>query len=260
MPVEPQYVNPDLQPADPPSVHLFPDYQPSHRGSRHPIRHTLWAGWLAFTLALLLLWAHPDGWPPVYWTLAGLSFGLCLLIKGCLALGPLEGVTTPPPTHRSRAITRLAASRDHWFPMLLFTLQTAFLFLNTAILWVTLPRLGLPMHPLVSIGLFSMLVLVALRRLLAEWARRGHPTVRPAAMDVLQYLTTIVVSLLLALALSHAVSPFGHPITGDTTLPLVFIWVVASFVILVSMVLIVDRISGRKRRPGPRPHGRIKPS
>jgi len=240
MPIEPVYNRPDLNPERPHQSLLFPDYMPSHRSSKDVIQHTLYVGWLSFILALLLLWAHPEAWPPVYWSLAGLSLGIVLILRGLLKLSE--------PPHATPLAQKATITRDAWFPLTLFVAQTAFMFIIASILWVTMPKLGAAPHLLVTIGLYVMLALISIRRLMAEWVRRKFPGMRSPAQDVLQYSTTFVVTILVALAITHAISPFGHPITGDNSLQIVVIWVIATFVMLACLILIIDRLFSRRNR------------
>ncbi len=221
-------------------VPLFPQYRPSERHSVEIIRYTRQAGWLTVVLAALLLWAQPERTPPGYWVIMGTALGGLMILRG--ALGMRDG-----GKHRTHLATRMAGSLDHWFPYLLFAAQTLYLFLLISLMWFTLPSLGVYLHPLLHVGLFGLLILITLRRLIAEWARHKNASVRLPVQDALQYSTTIIFTLLIAIALTHAVSPFGHPITGDNTMPIVIIWVIASFVILCCIILFIDRFSKRQR-------------
>lgn len=222
-------------------ISLFPQYRPSERHAAQMIKYTLQAGWLTAILAAVLLWAQPDKSPPGYWVILGTALGGLMILRGAL---DLRAATK----HRTQLATRLTASVDHWFPLLLFSAQTVYMFLLVALMWFTLPSLGVYLHPLLHVGLFSLLTLIAIRRLIAEWARHKGPSIRLPVQDGLQYTTATIVTLLVAIALTHAISPFGHPITGDNSLPIVIIWVIASLVILCCIILFVDRIFSKRRR------------
>lgn len=225
--------------ADKKPAPLFPQYQPSARHAAQAIRNTQQAGWLTVALAALMLWAQPEGYPPGYWVVMGTALGASLILLGALELRH-EG------THRTRLATSMSANLEQWFPYLLFGLQTLFMFLIVAVMWFTLPSLGVPLHPLLHTGLFIFLALITVRRFISEWAQHKNVSVRLPVQDALQAFTIIIVALLVAIALTHAVSPFGHPITGDNTILVVLIWVVAGFVILCGLALFADKIFKRK--------------
>ncbi len=220
---------------------LFPHYSPSDRHSVEPIKYVRQAGWLTIVLTALFMWAEFGNAPPVYWSIMGVAFGALILLRGALELRQSD-------QQRFRWSQQLARSLDRWFPYLLFTLQTLFMFLLVAVLWFILPVLGVYLHPALHIGMFSLLVLIAIRRLIGEWARHKGAEIRLPVQDALQYVTTIIVTLLVAIALTHAISPFGHPITGDNTMPIVIIWVIASFVILCCIILFIDRLFVKRQR------------
>lgn len=220
---------------------LFPHYQPSHRLSGEPIRHTLQAGWVTCVLAAALLWAFWGETIPGYWTLLGIAAGTLMIVKGALELPQAS-------PHRLRVAVRLSDSQDIWFPYLLFGAQTVYMVCLVALLWFALPALGVALNPYLHIGLFAVLALVTVRRLISEWAKHKALTERLPIQEVLQLSTVIIMTLLIAVAATHAISPFGHPITGDNTMPIVFIWIIAIFVILCCLILLIDRFTGRKRR------------
>ena len=219
---------------------LFPQYRPSERHAAEVIRYVRQAGWLTVLLAALLLWARTEKTPPGYWVVMGTALGALMVLRGALALHTSGH-------HRTRLADRLSQSREQWFPYLLFGTQTLFLYLLVSVLWFTLPALGVNLHFILHIGLYVLLTLITVRRLIAEWARHKVAVVRLPVQDGLQYTTTVIVTLLVAVAMSHAVSPFGHPITGDNSMPIVIIWVIASLIILCCIILLIDRLFGRRR-------------
>jgi hypothetical protein len=132
--------------------------------------------------------------------------------------------------------------------MLLFSTQTLFMFLIVSVLWFSIVALGLTVHLWIHINLYVLLTLVTIRRLLSEWASTQESYIRTPVQDGLQFLTGIVITLLLATALTHFFAPFGHPVTGDNSMPLIFVWVIAVVIILFYIILLIDRIMGKKGR------------
>ncbi len=220
---------------------LFPQYRPSERHAAEAIRYVRQAGWLTVLLAALLLWAQTGKSPPGYWVVMGMALGTLMVLRGALEL-------QTSAHHRTQLAGRLSQARERWFPYLLFGTQTLFLYLLVSVLWFTLPALGVDLHLILHIGLYVLLTLITVRRLIAEWARHKVAVVRLPVQDGIQYTTTIIVTLLVAVAMTHAVSPFGHPITGDNSMPIVIIWVIASLIILCCIILIIDRLFGRRRK------------
>ncbi len=219
---------------------MFPHYRPSHRLAREAIAHTVQAGWLSVALALLLLWAFGGQQQPLHWAILGVSAGLLCLIKAARML-PLSA------PHRLRITEYLTRTREDWFAYLLFAAQTIYMFTLPALLWFSLPAIGVPLSPALHIGLFSMLTLIAIRRFLGEWALRRTTQSKFPLQEILRSITTIIMTILVAIAATHAISPFGHPITGDNTMPIVVIWVIAVFIILSALILLIDLLSGRRR-------------
>lgn len=234
----PDSTAPDHSPL-PVRLPLYPEYRPSDRHSQEPIQHVYQAGLITALLALILMWAFPGRPPLRYVALGGLALGALLLLKGLLDLPRYTA-------HKTPWANRCAATQDHWFPMVLFGLQTLMLFLLVSVLWWTLPPLGVSLHPVLHSGLYGLLTLITIRRWINEWARRRHDG-NHHGQEVAQLVTTILFTLLVATALTHAVQPFGHPITGDNTLPLVFIWVVAIFVVICCLILLMDRLFNPQR-------------
>ncbi len=240
----------DHKPADDTSretaLPLFGQYRPSHRLAKDAIQHTQWGGGVTLGLALLFVWAFWGTYRPLNWAIAGLCLGFLLLLRGALKL---------PETHRHRLAitTRLTQHRDRWFPLFLFMQQTVYLFAAATLIWFALPALGVPLHWAYHLGLYLMITFISIRRLINEWVETRVDTQRSHVNDLLRLGTTIVVTLLIAIAVTHAISPLGHPITGDNSLQVVFVWSIAIFVIISAIILLTDRLHGRKR--GPESHG-----
>lgn len=220
---------------------LFERYQPSNRLSRAPIQQTQYSGWLTLGLATLLVWADPGAAPYFFYSIAGSALGMTLILRAALRL-------TQETQLRFHWAQRAAALQDRWFPGLLFFCQTVFLFAIASLLWFTLPMLGVTLHLGLHIGLYVLLTLISARRILTEWASVQSLSLRSPLQDSIQYVTIIIVTLLLAVAATHAISPFGHPITGDNSGPLVFIWLIAVFMVISCIILLIDRALGRKGR------------
>lgn len=217
---------------------LFEHYAPGHRLAPDIIRHTRHAGWLTGLMATAFIWAF---WPDQYllnWAILGLAAGMGLTVAGALNL------SDQPDAYGLKWTPQLVATRTLWFPYLLFGAQTVYLFGLVALIWFALPELGVPLNLGLHVSMFALLTLITLRRLIGEWARQRAKYSTLPLREVLHLSTTMLVTLLLAIAASHAVSPFGHPITGDNTLPLVLIWLIAVFVLLCSMILLADRLLG----------------
>lgn len=219
---------------------MFPHYRPSHRLAKEVVLHTYQAGWLSVALALLLLWAFGGQQHPLHLAVLGISGGVLCLIKSAVAL-------PQSAPYRFKTTAYLARTRENWFAFLIFAAQTVYMFTLPALLWFSLPAIDVPLTPLLHVGLFAMLALVATRRFLGEWALRRAAVSKYPLQEILRTLTTIIVTLLVAIAATHAISPFGHPITGDNTIPIVFIWVIAVFVLLSAVILLIDLLSGRRR-------------
>jgi hypothetical protein len=217
---------------------LFEHYAPGHRLAPEIIRHTRHAAWLTGLMAAAFIWAF---WPDQHllnWAILGLATGTGLMVAGALNL------SDQPDAYGLKWTPQLVASRTAWFPYLLFAAQTVYLFCLVALIWFALPELGVPLNPGLHISMFALLTLITLRRLIGEWARQRAKYSTIPLREVLHLSTTMLVTLLVAIAASHAVSPFGHPITGDNTLPLVLIWLSAVFVLLCALIMLIDRLQG----------------
>lgn len=224
-----------------PEKRLFMRYRPEDRRSKAPILKTRQTGWLVVLLILFLNWAAWPEWSPARYAMWGVSFGLLMMLRGALDL-------TKPRMRKTALGRRLMASRDRWFPLMLFFIQNIYLFLIVSVLWFSMVALGLTVHIWVHINLYILLSLLTVRRLLSEWAGLQDSSIRTPIQDGLQFLTGIVITLLLATALTHFFAPFGHPITGDNSLPLIFVWVIAVLIVLFYIILLIDRIMGKKGR------------
>jgi|GEM_PF-2906120 len=234
--------NRDTETTRPGPVIYFERFMPSRRQSRNPLQHTHQAGWLTTVLTAFLMWAQPR-WPgPGLWAVLGLSVGMQCLVYGALAL---QDKHIP----KTRIGHLLATHMVRWFPWLVFVAQTTYLFLIVTVLWMSAQMLGVHAPAWVHTTLYILLVLIPVRRIIFEWASHRGQDIRTPVQDALQYFTVIVVTLLIGVLATHFVSPFGHPITGDNSVPLIFIWVIATLVILSCVVLFIDNtFSKRKRR------------
>jgi len=231
--------------ANPPAIDpvaYFERYSPSKRMSREPIQHTQQAGWLTTVLTFFLMWAQPY-WPgPGLWTILGLSIGMQFIMYGSLMLRNERDPKTLVGLF-------LEKHMDRWVPLLVFSAQTLYMFLIVTALWMSAQMLGVTAPAWVHTTLYILLVLIPVRRLLYEWAGHREHSIRTPVQDGLQYLTVIVVTLLAGVLTTHFVSPFGHPVTGDNSVPLIFIWVIVTLIILSNIVLFIDgTFSKRKRR------------
>lgn len=215
------------------SVPLFERYRPSHRLALAAYRQTVQAVWVACGLAALFIWAfwgHPQ-W--LNWSVLGINTGLLMILHGARLLPR----SSP---HRLRAASFLACTRESWFGYLLFASQSLLMISLGSLLWFSLPAIGVPLNPALHTGFVAVILFVILRRFLNEWAH-CHPSDTGFPWhDLIRWVTVMIVTVLVAIATSHSVRPLGHPITGDITVMIVIIWVIAAFVILCALIMLLD--------------------
>lgn len=218
---------------------LFDRYRPSHRLAYAAYRQIVQAVWATCALAALFVWGFWGQLQWLNWSILGISSGLLMLLHGARLLprcGP----------HRFRVTDAITTSRESWFRFFVFACQSIVMLSLGSLLWFALPAIGVPLNPALHVGFGAIMVFAVLRRFLNEWAH-CHPSQSGFPWhEVIRWITVMLITVLVAIAAAHSVSPLGHPFTGDTFLLLVIIWVIAAFVILCALIMLADSIRHRK--------------
>ena len=214
-------------------VDLFIHYRPSERHSAEPIRRTLNFGRLFIVIILALLFSHNVGTRPGLWSALGVGLGVYIMLRAAIALG----VTSPAATGWAQ---RKAAARDQWFPLFLFTVQSAFLLLSVAVFWITFCEIGFPArawhHALII--LFALAIpayRVARERLLLE-----QNVKHDLAERFFRYLLVILVSVLLAGLLTPLLDLSRDLRADDQLVFLLLMWSATLLVSVVCVLMFVD--------------------
>ncbi len=231
-----QSSNQDETPVQP----LFERYRPSHRLAYSAYRQTVQALWATCGLSALFVWGFWGQPQWLNWSLLGISMGLLMLLRGARLL-PRSG------QHRLSLTNALTATRESWFRFFIFATQSLAMLCLGALLWFSLPAIGVPLNPALDVGFGAILLFIILRRFLNEWAN-CHPSDAGFLWhEVIRWVTVMLITILLAVATSHSVSPLGHPLTGDTTVLIIIIWVVAAFAVLCSLIMLIESLRRRRQ-------------
>lgn len=221
---------------------LFQSYQPSFIKSREYVLRTLRLGLIPIGVALVVMWerAQPPG--PGLWSALGVCLGMESMLFAAWRF-------RDPGIRKTRLGMRMAVSLDRWFPLLVFSAQSVFLIVTVLIFWLTIVELGLEIYRWIHPIIYVLLFYVPLRRFMLEYVREKSSKTAFVVRESLNYLAVILIALLAGSILTMVVIPLGHPLTGDTWPPLIFIWVLVVMTILSVVVLFVDRVfSSRKKR------------
>lgn len=230
----------ELADADLPRIPLFERYRPSHRLALASYMHTLHAGQATAGLAALFIWGFWGQPQWLNWSVFGVGSGMIMLLHAARLL-PRSA------NHRLKVTQYLAHTRESWFGYFIFACQNIFMVALASLLWFALPVVGVSLNVWLHAGFWATLVFVIGRRFLMEWAYCHNAHSDFPWHDVLRWVTVMIVTILIAIATSNSISPLGHPITGDTTLLIVIIWIIASFVILCAVIMLIDRLLRRNR-------------
>jgi len=214
-------------------VELFRHYRPSERRSGEPLRRTINFGRLLALLVIALLFSHRHEARPGLWSALGVTTGVYILLRAAAALG----VTAPASTSRG---LRLAATRDEWFPLFLFGVQSVFLVVAVAVFWMSFCEIGFPArawhHALVLLlALTVPAYRFARERLLMEQAPRHD-----LAERFFRYMLISMVCILLAGMTMPLLDVSQELRADDQLIFLVIVWSAALLVAAVCALMFVD--------------------
>ena len=214
-------------------MELFLHYRPSERRSGEPLRRTVNFGRLLTLLVIALLFSHRLEARPGLWSALGVTAGFYIMLRAAASLG----VPVPPATARGR---RLAETRDAWFPLFLFSVQSVFMLVSIAVFWTTFCEIGFPArfwhHTLaLALALSIPAYRLARQRLLIENTPRHD-----LAERFFRYLLISLVCILLA-GMTMPLLDVSRELRADDQLVfLVIVWSAALLVAAVCALTFVD--------------------
>lgn len=214
---------------------LFPQYRLSERNCGRHVRTTQKLGLVPLFVALLLMTTAKGGSGPGLWSALGVAAGLHLLLWGAYSL-------THTPERKSPWGDTLARTANDWFPLFLFSMQSAFLLLTLAILWMTLCNLGFPATAVQHVEVALLALLAPAYRLAHEATLADDSPRYELAAKFARNMIVILATLWLAGTATWYIVPPGEPLPGHKMPVFTAMWIGAAVVILLCVATFLDRL------------------
>ena len=175
-------------------------------------------------IALTLVVSSPGGRCPALIGGLGLAIGLQMILAGVV------GIHMQRKTGLPSVFNPLIS--DGFFPVFLFTMQTALTLLAVALLWRTLRNVGIHL-PAWQNGIVATLVLmIPFTRLANELVRSGGMIFAPLLLDLCRYASINLVIILIAFAILEP--------TDQNQIPAVTIWACVTLCVMICLFLLID--------------------
>ncbi|MFH0953990.1 MAG: hypothetical protein V1873_06640 [Verrucomicrobiota bacterium] len=224
---------------------LFPQYQPSERAWKQHVRAAFRIGLLPLFVAGALIYAKSFRAGPGLWAALGLTLGLQLILRGAQSL--------PAAENRSRFGTYLALRADAWFPLFLFAVQTGFILIALALLWLTLTELGFPASPWKHANVIALALLLPACRIAREAARFDDSVRLDLTERLLRDLCIILATTWMVTTLISFLAPPGEKPVDEYFPLIIALWVAGAVVVLICVALFLDHAAhvGKVKPGGP---------
>jgi hypothetical protein len=222
-------------------MELFARYRPSQRTCAGHILSTRRLGLVPLLVPLALMLAQREAPSPRLWSAAGSAAGIQLLLAGAWLLRSSDRL-------RTRVARNLAQSMDHWLPLFLFGVQSAFLFVLVAVFWPTIAELGFPATPWLDANVILLTVAVPAYRLSREAAAVAEIQRHVLAEEFFRYLLIALASVFVLGVLTQLIRPSGQRAPEEMVPILLVMWIGGALTVLVCVALFLEHAL-RKKTP-----------
>ena len=221
---------------------LFEDYRLSRRNARTHVRLTQQLGLVPIAMALIMMFAHRGPPAPGLWSALGLSVGLQLILAGCHGVCFARQIVLRPTTY-------LVLVSEAWFPLFLFTIQSALMFVTVGLIWFTLLELGFPTTAWLQINLGLLVAAIPGCRLVNNLAQSTQHDRWIAINEACRYAAIVFATTWTAGSITLFMAPPGTRMPPNLYIFAVILWLIVVLVALTCAMLFVDHLlQARKQK------------
>lgn len=214
---------------------LFAPFRITDRRTRRIYHHTQLMSLVPVLIILALMAVGHGASQPGLWCALGIVLGAELILTGAYRLH-----TTPDPLTKTGV--RLAERLDAWFPFLLFVVQHTCWITAIMVLWFAVQSMGLTATAWQNTKLIGLVIVIPTRRVLQEAAGVSTSGRWLLAADLTTYVMVILVTWLIADALTPLFADAATRSGGSVPSPLLIIWTIAILIFMASALMIIGRL------------------